>query len=228
MNLKANVVAENEPHVQEGGYRFRLRDMLAFVTLCGLQFAIINWIGPMFGVLVGLGIAMIIFTAVFLRQLASGIGEVAAYRDGRTAEPPVFRKTEQRKLVLLALAAYFMAAAALVTGGGIVISTFVSDWLVRREMANRCGFSYRVLSVQDSKGKWVELVDINSVTPDGAFRQAGIRKGDVIYTEDMGKFFRETLYANRGKTVTLDVRKWTTNTTIDQAPSTDRVVNVPP
>ncbi len=128
-----------DPKEAAPGYRFRLRDMLGFITLCGLQFAIIRWIGPLYGVLVGLGIALIIFSGTFLWQLYVGIREVADYRDGRTSEAPKFRAQEQRHLILLAFAAYFMAVAALLTGGGIVVNNFASDWMVRREMARACG-----------------------------------------------------------------------------------------
>jgi hypothetical protein len=210
------------------GYRFRLRDMLGFITLCGLQFALIRWIEPLPGVLTGLGIALVIFSGTFIRQLFTGIREVAAYRDGKTDQPPAFRKAEQRQLVLLAFAAYFMMGAALLTGGGMVINNFASDWLIRREMAHKCGFQYQVLAAPMSKGRPVDVLDILYVEVDSPFDKAGIRKGDVIYAGSTGKFFRDTLYANRGKPVTLDVRKWTQNTTIDQAKSTDRIVQVPP
>lgn len=217
-----------DPQTTATGYRFRLRDMLGFITLCGLQFAIIRWIGPLYGVLIGLGIALIIFSGTFLRQFYVAIREVAAYRDGRSAEAPRFREIEQRHLVLLAFAAYFMATAALLTGGGIVVNNFASDWLIRREMAKSCGFEFIVIQTPLSDGKRVDVIDIISVTPEGAFDKSSIRKGDVIYAGNAGKFFRETLYANKGKPVTLDVRKWKTNTTIDKVPSNDRIVNLPP
>jgi len=210
------------------GYRFGLRELLAFITLCGLQFAIIRWIGPLFGVLVGLGIAILIFSATFLGQLYQGISETLAYLHGKTESPPEFRVTDQRKLILLGAAAWLMAASALLTGGGVVISKFANEWLIRREMARKCGFQFMVLRTPLSQGGRIEVIDVQAVTPDGPFDKAGIRKGDVIYTENASKFFRETLYANRGKQVTLDVRKWTKNTTVDQAPSTQRVVDVPP
>lgn len=210
------------------GYRFRLRDMLGFITLCGIQFALISWIGALPGVLVGLGIALIIFSATFLWQFASAIREVAAYRDGHSTQPPLFRSVEQRKLVLLAFATYFMAGAALLTGGGVIINQFLSDWMIRREMARKCGFQYLVLQAPTTKSGMVEVLDILYVEPDSPFDKAGIRKGDVIYASSASKFFRETLHANRGKPVTLDVRKWTQNTTIDQAKSTQRTVQIPP
>lgn len=210
------------------GYRFRLRDMLGFITLCALQFAIISWIGALYGVLVGLGIALIVFSATFLRQVWVGAKEVIAYRDGKTSEPPKFRAMEQRQLVLLVFATYFMSAAVLLTGGGLGIAHVASDWMIRREMSRHCGFEYLVLSVRQSDGKSVDLIDIQAVTPDGAFDKSGIRKGDVIYAGTASKFFRETLFANKGKPVTLDVRKWTKNTTIDKVQGNEKIVNVPP
>jgi predicted RND superfamily exporter protein len=95
--------AENPLETQEEstGYRFRLRDMLGFITLCALQFAIISWIGALYGVLVGLGIALILFSATFLRQVWLGTKEVIAYRDGETTEPPKFRARQQRHLMWL-------------------------------------------------------------------------------------------------------------------------------
>lgn len=213
---------------EKGGYRFRLRDMLGFITLCALQFAIISWIGALYGVLVGLGIALIVFSATFFRQLWRGAQEVIAYRDGKTTEAPRFRAKEQRQLILLTFATYFMAAAALLTGGGVVVANVASDWMIRRAMARKCGFDYKSFSVQTSNGSWVDVVDIQAVTMDGAFDKSGIRKGDVIYAGSTGKFFRETLFANKGKPATLDVRKWTKNVTIDKVPSKETIVNVPP
>jgi hypothetical protein len=213
---------------ESSGYRFRLRDMMGFITLCALQFAIISWIGALYGVLVGLGIAMIIFSGTFLRQLWVGAREVIAYRDGKTAEPPKFRAREQRHLISLAMATYFMGAAAMLTGGGVVIANVASDWMIRREMSKKCGFEFLVMPTRLANGQRVDLIDIQAVTPDGPFDKSGIRKGDVIYAGSAGKFFRETLFANKGKPVTLDVRKWTKNTTIDKAPSKETMVNVPP
>jgi hypothetical protein len=121
-----------------------------------------------------------------------------------------------------------MGAAALLTGGGMLIANVASDWMIRREMARKCGFDYLVFSVQQSDGKWVEVIDIQAVAVDGAFEKSGIRKGDVIYAGTASKFFRETLFANKGKPVTLDVRKWTKNTSIDKVQGSEKMVNVPP
>lgn len=217
-----------ESQEESTGYRFRLRDMLGFITLCGLQFAIITWIGALYGVLIGLGIALIIFSGTFLRQFWVGAREVIAYRDGKTTEPPKFRVKEQRHLIQLAMATYFMGVAAMLTGGGVVIANVASDWMIRREMSHKCGFDYLVLSVRQTDGKWVDVIDIQAVTPEGAFDKSGIRKGDVIYAGTASKFFRETLFANKGKPVTLDVRKWTKNTTIDKVQGNEKIVNVPP
>lgn len=210
------------------GYRFRLRDMLGLITLCGLQFAIIRWIGPFPGVLVGMGIVLIVFSATFLRQLYVGILETAAYRDGKTTAPPAFRPKQQRHLVFLGMSSYFMAAAALLTGGGVLINNFASEWFVRREMARKCGFQFHVISAPVTNGRPMEVIDILAITPGGAFDKAGIKKGQIIYVQDVRKFFVETLRGNLGKNVTLDIRDWKTNTTIDKTQSMQREVVIPP
>ncbi|MCA9268278.1 MAG: hypothetical protein KDA41_07395 [Planctomycetales bacterium] len=172
---------------------FGMQALLGLTAIAGVQFALMAYLGPLAGLLIGavvclIAMGVLIASTVLLRPT------------------PGTRLLDQldKLAIRLVVGVVVLVFGSLIAGGGQLIYALLEDaraaWTVQREL----GFTYRRQAMWDQNGH-VTTWEITSVTTGGAFDQAGVQTGDRIVLDQSPQQFVEMLRQNRGQAVSLSV-----------------------
>jgi S1-C subfamily serine protease len=101
----------------------------------------------------------------------------------------------------------------------MVLSRIQTERLVEQKL----GLSLTAIMIDHNKRTETGLL-VDSITNGGAAHLAGLQKNDVILIEGTVAEYMQTLYANRGKEVNLNVATGAANKSVESCPQ--RVVTV--
>ena len=169
--------------------RFGIRAMLAITAICGLQFALMNYLGILPGLGVGLVVSMLSLTVVLFVGLVWG--------DSATAE----RRFDDL-IVRLTLAVTLLFVGTMLAGGGVVAVQVARQAYIARGLHKDLGFRHRTEYVVDGHQARRMLV-VSAVEAGSLCERAGMVSGDIIVTELSPSDYLEMLEQNRGTTVTV-------------------------
>ena len=172
--------------------RFGIKAILGLMVLCGLQFALVAKLGPLWGIFSGFAACLALIGGLLLTAICyrpKGKSRALDYMD--------------QLAIRLTLGVVVLFVAFVVAGGG----TFVWQQSVqlRRDSLLRTdlGFTAHQQYVFTGTDMDSALV-IDTIAPGKPFDQAGLRKNDAILLDDDFNLY-ERLEENRGRDVTLNV-----------------------
>ena len=177
--------------------RFGMKALLAAMAVCCGQFAFMFYVGALPGLLLtatlcGAGLAALLFGPLFLRRTsrAAWVGRL----DGVA--------------IRLALAIAMLLVGAMLAGGGLALHDQFQWLRLARKVHQHLGFSARREDLEtEDNGLQIgrDAIHIRSVTPGGAFHQAGFQQGDVILSDLSPHEYYQMLDENRGGTISVQV-----------------------
>ncbi len=197
--------------------RFGMRALLLFTGVCGVQFALMWYLGPLPGLLVSMGVCFAALTGlVFWAIIAI---------PARTSRVTI--AYADKAVIWLVLAIVALVVGTLAAGGGQLAYKEIMHQHRARQLARDMGFTYRTERVWD-RTDLQEVVMVETVTPGGVFSQAGVREDDAIVTNLTVREWFVTLQENRGKEVDLKVATGVTSMKpLNQCPKRTVTVTVP-
>jgi hypothetical protein len=172
--------------------RFGIKAMFGLIVLCSLQFALVRWLGPIFGIALG-GIACL---AAFTALLAVSI----VYRPRDNSR--VLDYMDQLA-IRLTLAVFVLFVAFVAAGGGALVWQQVTREWRDQALRNELGFTAAKEHAWVGDRMYSALV-IESVEPGKPFDRAGLRQNDAVLFEP-GLDVYERFEENRGQEMTLNV-----------------------
>ena len=200
--------------------RFGMRALLLFTGVCGVQFALMWYLGPLPGLLVSMGVCFTALTGlVFWAIIAI---------PARTSRATI--AYADKAVIWLVLAIVALVVGTLAAGGGQLAYKEIMHQYRARTLEQELGFTYTTDQVWDfsRNNRMEEVVMVKSVTPGGVFDQAGIRESDAIVTNLTVREWFATLDENRGKQVDLTVATGVTPmTSLDKCPKRTVTVTIP-
>lgn len=166
--------------------------MFGLMVLCGLQFALVAKLGPLWGIFSGFAACLVaigglLVTAICYRP--KGPSRALDYMD--------------QLAIRLTLAVVVLFVAFIVAGGGALV--WQQSVQLRRDslLRNDLGFTAHEDYMYDGTDMHSTLV-IDTISPGKPFDQAGLRKNDAILLDDDFNLY-ERLEENRGRDFTLNV-----------------------
>ena len=188
--LVAEVVSEPQ---DASGFRFGLKAMLVLVAICGFQFALMSYLGSLWGLLLGLALCWILFGVLIV---------VAILFHRRRHEP--FMGKVNRLAIPMTLAIVVLTLAVMAAGGGWFIYDTVTRARRAAQLKHELGFrSARAYVIRDAV--MVEAILVKSVEKGKPFDLAGVQRDDVVIVEGSVNEFYEILEENQGGNVTITV-----------------------
>jgi len=196
-------------------FRFGLRAMLALVAICGLQFALMSYLGSFWGLLLGLA---------FCWSLLCVLLVIAILLHRRKHEP--FMIHLNRWAIPVTLAIVILSVSVMAAGGGWVVYDAITRGRMVSRLKDDLGFrSRRTHVIRDAV--MVEAILVRSVARGEPFESAGVKKGDVIIVERSVNDFFEVMEENRGGSVTITVAADAENQDVKNCVARQLDVSVP-
>lgn len=181
--------ADDAPHP----FRFGLQALMLLMAICGVQFALMSYLGILNGLLVGLATCFFVLSGLM----------AAAIIFWRGPGTPLMHRLDQLAIrlvvgiVLLALGSFF-------AGGGMAIYKEVAQWRKAARLQKELGFAADERYIVNRNDVQRGLV-VKSVSLGGAFDVAGASPGDVVLCEKGSPRFYEMIEENRGREVSITV-----------------------
>jgi hypothetical protein len=182
-------VPESVPHP----FRFGLKALMLLIAVCGVQFALMSYLGPFFGLLVGLATCFLLLGSLMLTAMLFWRGQGT----------PLLHRLDQLAIRLV-LGIVVLAIGSFLAGGGQIIYQELSAWRMASRLQNQLGFAATPQRIVDRNDMRWGLV-VTSVSNGKPFDQAGVQAGDVIICQQDTRKFYEMLTEHRGEEVTLTV-----------------------
>jgi hypothetical protein len=182
------VVDSNRPHP----LRFGIKAMFGIMLLCGVQFALIYYLGALLGLFLGAVACLVAITGLLVAAMVyrpRGASAALDYMD--------------QLAIRLTLALVVLLIAFIVAGGGTFAWQEVAKLERNAKLRGDLGFTARHDSPFNGNDTLPSLV-IETVAPGKPFDQAGLRKDDAILVDESVDIY-ELLEENRGRQVTLNV-----------------------
>lgn len=180
---------EDSPHP----FRFGLRALMLLMALCGVQFALMSYLGILPGLLVGLGTCFVVLLGLVFSAMIFWRG---------TGTPFLHRL--DKLAIRLVVAIVLLGIGSFIAGGGLAIFELVGHWRTANRLHGELGITAHSQDiVHQNKVRHALLV--TDVSLGGAFDVAGGQPGDVILCDDGVPRFYEMIEENRGREVSLTV-----------------------
>ena len=196
-------------------WRFGLKALLGLMVVCSVQFAAMNWLGILEGLVAG---GFVCFAAF------GGIVVAAPFLTGERAR---LLPQLDAIIVRLMLAIVILVVGTILAGGGTAVWMVATRIQTERLVEQKLGLSLKEVTVMHNN-RVVSALHIAAVTDGGAAHDAGVQKDDVIVLEGTVGETIEMLYANRGKDVDLNLATGAVSRPIESCPQRSVTVAVPP
>jgi len=214
----AEILDQAPPHP----LRFGLRALFILTAVCCVQFALMSYIGALAGLAVGFAVCLAALGCLLLAQISLQLG--------RSSRPMI---QMDRLAIRLTIAVVLLAIGTILAGGGQLVYYQVTQYRFTRNLEKDLGFSAEMGQVTtqnlDEFGRYAIVV--RSVTPGGAFDQAGFQKNDVIVTDLTVDEYYEMLDENRGQQINVTVASGAVGIQpppLEQCPQRQLTLDVPP
>ena len=208
------VIAEIVPPAPSP-WRFGLKALLGLMVVCSVQFAAMNWLGILPGLIAGMMLCFAVFGAIVF---------VAPFLTGERA-----RALAQLDAIIvrLMLAIVILVVGTILAGGGTAVWAVATRIQTERLVEQKLGLSLKEVTVMHNN-RVVSALHIVAVTDGGAAHDAGVQKDDVIVLDGTVGETIEMLYANRGKDVDLNLATGAVSRPIESCPQRSVTVVIPP
>jgi len=192
-----------------------LRAMMALVAICGLQFALMSYLGSFWGLLLGLAVCWILLGVLLV---------VAILLRRRRHEP--FMSHLNRWAMPVTFDIVILSVSVMGAGGGWVVHDAITRGRMVSKLKGDLGFRYaRTHVIRDAV--MVEAILVRSVTRGGPFELASVERDDVIILEGSINDFFQILEENRGGSVTITVAADAENQPLENCVTRQVDVSVP-
>jgi hypothetical protein len=196
-------------------WRFGLKALLGLMVVCSVQFAAMNWLGILPGLLAGMALCFAVFGAIVF---------AAPFLTGERA-----RALPQLDAIVvrLMLAIVILVVGSILAGGGTAMWMVATRIQTERLVEQKLGLALKEVTVTHNN-RVVFVLHITAVTDGGAAHEAGIQKDDVIVIDGTVGETIQMLYANRGKEVDLNLATGAVSRPIESCPQRTVTVAIPP
>ncbi len=207
------IVAEVVPPAPSP-WRFGLKALLGLMAVCSVQFAAMNYLGVLSGLLAGMAVCFIAFSAIVLGGMA-----LAGSRTKWLAQLDAL-------VVRLMLAMVVLFFGTILAGGGTAAWQVYSRIDRERSVEKNLGMSLKnVQVVRDNHV--VSALQITSLEDGGAAHKAGLQKDEVILVDSTIDELFKMLETNRGKDVDVNVATGALSTPVERCPQRSVTLAVP-
>ena len=196
---------------------FGMKAMFALMAISGVQFALMSWLGPLVGLLAGIGLCAVAMVVLLISSVVLRV-------------QPGQKLMEQldRIAIRLVVGIVILFFGTILAGGGQMVLMVLEDVRFTWRMQDELGISYtqKTLTRSDSQ-RIVNVLELTSVSNGSAFDQAGLQEGDLILLEGTANSFLKKLDELDGQSVDIAVGNYapsTAHTQVDEA--TERSVTV--
>ena len=196
-------------------WRFGLKALLGLMAVCSVQFAAMSYLGVLVGFAAGVLVCFAAFTAIIL---------VGPFLRGERAR---LLPQLDVAIVRLMLAIVILLIGSIMAGGGTAAWHVLSRIQTERLVEQKLGLSLTAIMIDRNKRTETGLL-VESITNGGAAHLAGVQKNDVILIEGTVAEYIQTLYANRGKEVNLNVATGAASKSVESCPQRVVTLVVPP
>ncbi len=197
-------------------FRFGLRELILLITLCGVQFALMYYFGPLIGLLIGLGVCCIGLVALIVASIPLR---------HRHATPLMERM--DLLAIRLTVTILLLICGSVIAGVGSLIYYTLADLQAKHDLEKRWGCDYNIRLVNKTNEEVVNVIHVTAVTPGGAFAQAGFQPDDVIVSDLAPRDFINMLEENRGRQVAVTVASAGTTKPLEQCATRELTLDVP-
>jgi hypothetical protein len=199
-------------------FRFGTRAVLVLMAACGLQCALVFYLGTLLGLLIGAATCLVVLGGLVVAAMVYHPQEASRACD-----------VMDQLAIRLTLAVVILLMAVIVAGGGSF--AWAEAVKIRRNTALQEDLGFTASS--ERFGGTYQNLTVDSIAPGKPFDQAGVLKGDQIILSDdelTEDEFYAMLQANRGGQVTLTVKTGgsTAVATPGQGKPRQLTVSVPP
>lgn len=194
--------------------RFGLKSLMIATVLCSLQFSLMNYLGPVPGLVVGLVACGVLFTLLLT------IG-VVIY-----AVSPGSARRLDGLAIQLTLAILALLVVSAFTGVGQLAYRAWREHRLARQLALDLGIEFEVRTfVADNRG--VRRLMLTRIDGGSIFAEAGFQPYDILLSDLPPREFLQMLEDNRGSEVQLNVAQGPTVQNLDRLPTRTIVVDLP-
>jgi hypothetical protein len=181
-------------------FAFGLKALMAVMVIVSVQFALMSYLGPMAGLIVGIALCALTMTGLLVAAVVMGL-------------KPGSGLMEQfdRIAIRLVFGIIVLFFGSIIAGGGVVLFTVLEDVRLAWRTQERLGFAYQERSMYDGNG-FVTVLAVTKVEPGGAFGLAGVQAGDAVVLQTTAKEFLQMLQEQSGKSVDINVAVGVGNT----------------
>ena len=195
-------------------WRFGLKALLGLMAVCSVQFAAMNYLGVLWGLVAGMAVCFVVFSVVLLggMALAGSRKEWLAHLDALVVR------------LMLALVVLFIGT--ILAGGGTAAWQVYSRLDRERSVEKNLGINVKQVQVVHDNHV-VSALQITSLTDGGVAHQAGLQKDEIILVDSTIDELFKMLEANRGKQVDVNVATGALNTPVEKCPQRSVTLPVP-
>jgi hypothetical protein len=195
-------------------WRFGLKAMFALMFVCSIQFAAMNYLGPLWGLFAGMFVCFIAFSGLVLAGMV-----ITGNRTQLLQQMDTF-------VVRLMLAIVVLFLGSVLAGGGTAAWQVYSRMDREKQVEKNLGFS--LSQIQVVRDSHVELaLQITAVEDGGAAHTAGLTKDEVILVEGTIDELIKRLHESRGKDVDVNVATGAVATPVQNCPQRSVTLTVP-
>jgi hypothetical protein len=195
-------------------WRFGLKAMFALMFVCCIQFAAMNYLGILWGLVAGMGVCFAAFSVLVLAGMV-----MTGNRTQLLQQMDTF-------VVRLMLAIVVLFLGSVLAGGGTAAWQVYGRIQREREVEKILGFS--LSQIQVVRDNHVEFaLQITAVEDGGIAHTAGLAKDEVILVEGTIDEFIKRLHESRGKDVDVNVATGAVATPVQNCPQRSVTLSVP-
>jgi hypothetical protein len=196
-------------------WRFGLKALLGLMAVCSVQFAAMNYLGPLWGLLIGLAACFAAFSVIVLGGMV-----LQGERTKWLAQLDAI-------VVRLMLAIVVLLLGTILAGGGTAAYQVYVRLSMERAVEQNLGLGLAHVQIVH-ENRVVRALQITSITDGGVAHQAGLQTGEVIVVETTIDELIELLHASRGKEVDINVATAAAmNTALENCPQRSVTLPVP-
>lgn len=196
-------------------WRFGIKALLGLMAVCSVQFAAMNYLGPLLGLFIGL---LACFTAFSVIVLAAMV--LQGDRTKWLAQLDAI-------VVRLMIAIVVLLLGSILAGGGTAAYQVYARLSMERSVEQNLGLSLKHVQVIQ-ENHVVSALQVTAITDGGAAHQAGLQTGEVIVVETTIDELIELLHTSSGKDVDVNVATAAAmNTAVENCPQRPVTLSIP-
>ena len=200
-----------------GPFSFGIKALLALTGIASVQFALMAYLGPMVGLMAGIGLCVSAMGVLLVASIFMGLKPGSGLMDQL-----------DRIAIRLVVGIVVLFFGTILAGGGQMIYSVLAEAQFKWKMQSDLGVTYVQQSLYDQDlGEFVNVLVLTKVTAGSVFDQAGVQKGDLILLDGTAEEFLQKLDEQRGKSIDIPIANFlpsSGNSEIDEA--TERTVTI--